>query len=253
MGRTATSVPGVRPSISLASLPTARISSFVAARCTATTDGSFETMPLPRQTSAVRRYSRAMARSFEKHAIDPIKSSVIARRRFVVRRMKFHHTSTQSDMASPACDRFRRFGGTTTGARGAVVSPPDANGSDSEAPPIEQMRKSSQSLPANLCLFGIVMRCSINVGPQSARRGVRIITRKRALRGQGRGPDHQHPRLPYGSSSRAGAKYPAQVAKQQRLKETVMDKHIERETARERAERLGYSGRRGPVVDEIGE
>ena len=42
-------LPGVRPSISLASLPTA--STFLPPRascCTATTEGSLETMPCPR-------------------------------------------------------------------------------------------------------------------------------------------------------------------------------------------------------------
>ena len=66
MGRTATMLPGVRPSISLASLPTA--STFLVplpARWTATTDGSFETMPLPRTNVSVFAVPRSMARSFE--------------------------------------------------------------------------------------------------------------------------------------------------------------------------------------------
>jgi hypothetical protein len=49
MGRMATMFPGVRPSISFASLPTA--STLLPPRascCTATTDGSLETIPTPR-------------------------------------------------------------------------------------------------------------------------------------------------------------------------------------------------------------
>src|SRR6266516_1459593 len=66
MGRTATMLPGVRPSISLASLPTA--STFLtplAPRCTATTEGSFETIPLPLTKVSVVAVPRSMARSFE--------------------------------------------------------------------------------------------------------------------------------------------------------------------------------------------
>ena len=49
MGRMATMLPGVRPSISLASLPTAStLRPPRASCCTATTEGSFETMPSPR-------------------------------------------------------------------------------------------------------------------------------------------------------------------------------------------------------------
>ena len=49
IGRMATMFPGVRPSISFASFPTA--STFLPPRdacCTATTLGSLETMPMPR-------------------------------------------------------------------------------------------------------------------------------------------------------------------------------------------------------------
>ncbi len=49
IGRMATMLPGVRPSISFASLPTARtLRPPRASCCTATTEGSFETMPIPR-------------------------------------------------------------------------------------------------------------------------------------------------------------------------------------------------------------
>ncbi len=67
MGRTATMLPGVRPSISLASLPTAR-TFFVPLpeRWTATTDGSLETIPLPRTKVSVFAVPKSMARSLEK-------------------------------------------------------------------------------------------------------------------------------------------------------------------------------------------
>src|SRR4051812_2523068 len=67
MGRTATMFDGVRPSISFASLPTA--STFfwpLPVRCTATTDGSFETMPLPLTKVRVVAVPRSIARSLEK-------------------------------------------------------------------------------------------------------------------------------------------------------------------------------------------
>ena len=67
MGRTATMLPGVRPSISFASLPTA--STFfepLPERCTATTDGSLETIPLPRTNVSVFAVPKSMARSLEK-------------------------------------------------------------------------------------------------------------------------------------------------------------------------------------------
>ena len=67
MGRTATMLPGVRPSISLACLPTASTLLVpLPERCTATTDGSFETIPLPRTKVSVVAVPRSMARSLEK-------------------------------------------------------------------------------------------------------------------------------------------------------------------------------------------
>jgi hypothetical protein len=66
MGRTAEMFPGVRPSISLAALPTA--STFLVPllrRCTATTEGSLQTMPLPRTNVRMLAVPRSIARSFE--------------------------------------------------------------------------------------------------------------------------------------------------------------------------------------------
>ena len=62
-GRTATMEPGVRPSISLACLPTASTSS--ERTSTATTEGSRMTMPLPRIKTNVFAVPRSMPMSLE--------------------------------------------------------------------------------------------------------------------------------------------------------------------------------------------
>ena len=62
-GRTATMEPGVRPSISLACLPTASTSSVRTS--TATTEGSRMTMPLPRINTNVLAVPKSMPMSLE--------------------------------------------------------------------------------------------------------------------------------------------------------------------------------------------
>src|SRR3982075_1828012 len=64
MGLMATMLPGVRPSISFASLPTASTSPVFLLM--ATIEGSFTTMPLPRAYTSVFAVPRSMARSLEK-------------------------------------------------------------------------------------------------------------------------------------------------------------------------------------------
>src|SRR5438132_10801397 len=64
MGLMATMLPGVRPSISFASLPTASTSPVFLLM--ATIDGSLTTMPLPRAYTRVFAVPRSMARSLEK-------------------------------------------------------------------------------------------------------------------------------------------------------------------------------------------
>ena len=64
IGRMAAMFPGVRPSISLASLPTASI--FEVNVLMATMEGSLVTMPLPRANTQVFAVPRSMARSLEK-------------------------------------------------------------------------------------------------------------------------------------------------------------------------------------------
>ena len=106
---------------------------------------------------------------------------------------------------------------------------------------LEQMRKSSQSLLIYV-LFGIVIAVFIiNFGPQSRGCG---------CDGPSAAGEHYAAKVSgdtistsdfrYGFLMLGGAQYPAQIAKQQRLKETVMDKLIERELLAQEAERLGY-------------
>ena len=63
MGRIATMLPGVRPTISFASLPTASISPLFL--LIATIDGSLTTIPLPLANTSVLAVPRSMARSEE--------------------------------------------------------------------------------------------------------------------------------------------------------------------------------------------
>src|ERR1017187_10137789 len=63
IGLMATMLPGVRPSISLASLPTASTSPVFLLM--ATIEGSLTTMPLPRAYTSVLAVPRSMARSLE--------------------------------------------------------------------------------------------------------------------------------------------------------------------------------------------
>ena len=119
---------------------------------------------------------------------------------------------------------------------------------------LEQMRKSSQSLLIYV-LFGIVIAVFIiSFGPQS--RGV-------SCDGPGSGADHYAAKVAgdtvstsdfrYGFLFLGGAQYPAQMAKQQRLKEMVMDKLIERELLAQEAYRLGYVVSDEEVEDLIAE
>src|SRR5438309_97477 len=63
IGLMATMLPGVRPSMSLASLPTASTRPFTLLM--ATIDGSLTTMPLPRAYTQVLAVPRSIARSLE--------------------------------------------------------------------------------------------------------------------------------------------------------------------------------------------
>jgi len=106
---------------------------------------------------------------------------------------------------------------------------------------LERMRKSSQSLLIYI-LFGIVIAVFIiNFGPQS--RG--------GCEGPAMSGDHYAAKVAgdtistndfrYGFLVLGGAQYPSNIAKQQHLKEMVMDKLIERELLAQEAERMGYA------------
>ena len=71
MGRMATMFPGVRPTISLASLPTASTSPVVLLM--ATIEGSLTTIPLPRTETSVLAVPRSMARSRRENAEEGTK------------------------------------------------------------------------------------------------------------------------------------------------------------------------------------
>src|ERR1051326_8262031 len=69
IGLMAVMLPGVRPSISFASLPTASICALTVLN--ATMEGSLRTMPRPRANTQVLAVPRSIARSFEKIANAP--------------------------------------------------------------------------------------------------------------------------------------------------------------------------------------
>jgi peptidyl-prolyl cis-trans isomerase D len=119
---------------------------------------------------------------------------------------------------------------------------------------LEQMRKSSQSLLIYV-LFGIVIAVFIiNFGPQSRGGG---------CDGPSSAGDHYAAKVAgdtvstadfrYGFLFLGGAQYPARMAKEQRLKEMVMDKLIERELLAQEAERLGYVVTNEEVEDLVAE
>ncbi|HEY2902614.1 MAG TPA: SurA N-terminal domain-containing protein [Polyangia bacterium] len=113
------------------------------------------------------------------------------------------------------------------------------------------MRKSSQSLLIYV-LFGIVIAVFIiNFGPQSRGGcdGPTSVGDQFAARVGGDTISASDFR--YGFLVLGGAQYPAQMAKQQRVKETVMDKLIERELLAQEAEQLGYAVTEEEVEDQI--
>jgi peptidyl-prolyl cis-trans isomerase D len=105
---------------------------------------------------------------------------------------------------------------------------------------LEQMRKSSQSLLIYV-LFGIVIAVFIiNFGPQSHGSSCEAQMANDHFAAKVAGDTVSASDFRYGFMMLGGAQYPAAMAKQQRLKETVMDKLIERELLAREAERLGY-------------
>jgi peptidyl-prolyl cis-trans isomerase D len=118
---------------------------------------------------------------------------------------------------------------------------------------LEQMRKSSQSLLIYF-LFGIVIAVFIiNFGPQSRGGSCESTMADDHYAAKVSGELVTRNDFRYGFLVLGGAQYPAQMAKQQRLKETVMDKLIERELLAAEAQRLGYVISDEQVEDQIGE
>ena len=118
---------------------------------------------------------------------------------------------------------------------------------------LEQMRKSSQSLLIYV-LFGIVIAVFIiNFGPQSRGGSCESTMANDHYAAKISGQLVTRNDFRYGFLVLGGAQYPAQMAKQQHLKETVMDKLIERELLAAEAERLGYVISDEQVEDQIGE
>ena len=74
-GRTARMCAGVRPIIRLASAPTARMAPF--AVFTATTDGSFRTIPRPRTYTSVFAVPRSTAMSRPRKPDSPVSFGVV--------------------------------------------------------------------------------------------------------------------------------------------------------------------------------
>jgi peptidyl-prolyl cis-trans isomerase D len=116
---------------------------------------------------------------------------------------------------------------------------------------LEQMRKSSQSLLIYV-LFGIVIAVFIiNFGPQSRGSSCEQTMANDHYAAKVAGTLVTRTDFRYGFLVLGGAQYPAQMAKQQRLKETVMDKLIERQLLADEADRLGYVVSDEQVEDQV--
>jgi len=119
---------------------------------------------------------------------------------------------------------------------------------------LEQMRKSQRSLLISALFIILIAVFIINFGPQS---------RGGSCESTFQGNDHYAAKVAgdnistndfrYGFLLIGGSQVPVQQAKAQRLKETVMDKLIERELLAQEAERLGYAVTEDEVEDLIGD
>jgi peptidyl-prolyl cis-trans isomerase D len=106
---------------------------------------------------------------------------------------------------------------------------------------LEQMRKSSQSLLIYV-LFGIVIAVFvINFGPQSRGSSCeQAMGKNEHVAADVAGESISQNDFRYGFMLSGGAQIPAKYAKQERLKETVMDRLIDRELLASEAKRLGF-------------
>ena len=119
---------------------------------------------------------------------------------------------------------------------------------------LDQMRKSSQSLVITI-LFGVVIAVFIlNFGPQSRGSSCeQAMGRNEHHAAEVSGEAITTNDFRYGFLLSGGAQIPAKYAKQERLKEIVMDRLIDRELLAAEAERLGYAVTDEQVEDQIAE
>jgi peptidyl-prolyl cis-trans isomerase D len=117
---------------------------------------------------------------------------------------------------------------------------------------LEQMRKASQSLLIYLLFFIVIAVFVINFGPQSRGSSCdQVMKGNDHYAAQVNGETITQNDFRYGFMLAGGAQTPPQAAKRDRLKETVMDKLIEREILAAEADRLGYVVTDDQVEDQI--
>ena len=117
---------------------------------------------------------------------------------------------------------------------------------------LEQMRKASQSLLIYLLFFIVIAVFIINFGPQSRGSSCdQVMKGNDHYAAQVNGETITQNSFRYGFMLAGGAQIPAPMAKRDRLKETVMDKLIEREILAAEADRLGLMVTDDEVEDQI--
>ncbi len=117
---------------------------------------------------------------------------------------------------------------------------------------LEQMRKSSQSVLIYPCFLIVIAVFVINFGPQSRGSSCdQVMNGNDHYAAQVAGETITQNSFRYGFMLAGGAQIPAPMAKRDRLKETVMDKLIERELLAKEADRLGYVVTDEEVEDQI--
>ncbi|HVT07044.1 MAG TPA: SurA N-terminal domain-containing protein [Polyangia bacterium] len=117
---------------------------------------------------------------------------------------------------------------------------------------LERMRKSSQSLLIYALFLFLIAIFVISFGPQS--RGTscdQVMNGDEHFAAQVAGETITRNDFRYGFMLVGGAQVPAPLAKRERLKETVMDKLIERELLAKEADRLGFVVTDEEVEDQI--
>jgi peptidyl-prolyl cis-trans isomerase D len=116
---------------------------------------------------------------------------------------------------------------------------------------LEQMRKSSRSLLI-MVLFGIVIVVFIvNFGPQSQGTSCDQMKKEDSYAAKVGSQTITNNDFRYGYMLMGGAQRPAKLAQQERLKETVMDRLIERELLAETADEMGFVVTEEEVDDQI--